>query len=190
MLRRSLGATRSMPVVSRPRTMKRRRPTLIRPVAGIAREVHAGGDVGAAVLAVLQMHRQLGEVDVGAGHHHLLHRRLVAAHLDEFRLGAQPAQDFRQQLLRRGAERLGEARAARERIADQRMAAGVLEQHRLGIAFERGGDLGQLALRRCAARSRRGRALRRNGAAGSGRSRPASPPLLPTCSRPIVALDE
>ena len=84
-----------------------------------------GGDEGAAVLAVLEMDRKLGQIDIGAGDDHLLHRRFVAADLDEFRLEAQPPEDFRQQVLRRNAEGLREARAARERVADQRMPAGV-----------------------------------------------------------------
>jgi hypothetical protein len=64
----------------------------------IAREVHAGGDVEAAILAVLQMNRKLGEVDVGAGLHHRLHRRFLARDLHDLGLAAQPAQDFGQEL--------------------------------------------------------------------------------------------
>ncbi len=77
---------------------------IILPGRRIAREVHAGGDIETAVLAVLQMDRELGEVDVGAGHHHRLHRRFLAADLDHLRLAAQPPQDLGQQLLRRHAK--------------------------------------------------------------------------------------
>ncbi len=121
-------------------------PDIILAGRRIAREVHAGGDVEAAVLAVLEMHWKLGEVDVGAGHHHGLHRCFLAADLDDLRLAAQSPQDLGQELLRRRAEGFGEARAARERVADQRIAAwaGRLEQHGFRIGFERTGNRGEL----------------------------------------------
>src|SRR5262245_65754695 len=83
-----------------------------------------------------------------AGQHHLLHRRLVAADLDEFRLEAQPAQVLGQQLLRRNAEGVRDARAARQHIADKRMAAGGFEQHGFRVGLERAGDLAQSGLAR------------------------------------------
>ena len=112
-----------MPVEARPCSMKRRRPTLYLAGRRIAREVHAGGDVEAAVLAVLEMHRKLGEVDVGAGHHDGLHRRFLAADLDDLRLAAQSPQDLGQQLLRRRRRRLWRSASgsrARCRPADSR----------------------------------------------------------------------
>ena len=51
----------------------------------VHRDVERGGDVRAAVAPVLHVHRQLRDVGVGAGEDHLLHRRLRARQLDEFR---------------------------------------------------------------------------------------------------------
>ena len=98
-----------MPASLRPRSIRRRMPTLVKPVFGIDDEVDRGGDVGRAVGAVLQMHRQRGEVGVVAGQHDLLRRRLGARDLDDLGLVAQPPLDFAQQLVRLDAEGAGDA---------------------------------------------------------------------------------
>jgi hypothetical protein len=116
----------------------------IGPAGGaVEREVDGRGDVGAAILAVLQMHRKLGEVDVGSGRDYRLHRRLFAGDLDQLGLAAQAAQDFRQELRSRHAERRGKARSARQNVASERETAGRLEQHRLRVRLQRLRDLGQ-----------------------------------------------
>ncbi len=108
---------------------------------GIAGEVHGGGNVGGAVLAVLEVDRKPGQVDVRAAQHHLLHRRPVD--LDQFRRELKPTQDLGQELLPIDAEGPRHARAAREQIADERRAAGLLEQHGLRVGLERARDLAQ-----------------------------------------------
>ena len=110
----------------------------------IAREVHGGGDEGPAVLAVLEMDRQLGQIDVRAGGDDLLDRRLAAADLDDFGLEPQAPQDFGEKLLRRDPEGASEPRTARQRVADKRVAACVVEQHSLRIGLERLGDRAEL----------------------------------------------
>ena len=67
--------------------------------------VDRGRDIGPAVGAVLQMHRQLGHVGVVAGQHHRLAGRLGARHFENLRLVAQPPLHFLQQLVRLDAER-------------------------------------------------------------------------------------
>ena len=42
-------------------------PTLVQPVARSSGEIDRGRDVGSAVLAVLQVDRQLGQIDLVAG---------------------------------------------------------------------------------------------------------------------------
>ena len=110
---------------------------------GIAGEVHRPGNVGTTVLAVLEMHGKRGQVHVRSARHHLLHRRLAAADLDQFGLEPQTPQDLGQQLLRGNPEGAGDARAARQHVAHQRKAAGFIEQHRTRIGLERGRDLGE-----------------------------------------------
>ena len=50
--------------------------------AGKQRVIDAGGNVRRAVGAVLQMHRQRGEIGLVVLEHDLLHRRLLRRHLD------------------------------------------------------------------------------------------------------------
>ena len=116
---RSLGATRSTPVSCCERSISRRRPTLVQPVLGSIDIVDRGGDIRPAVGAVLQMHRQLGDVGVVAGQHHRLAGRLGARHLENLGLVAEPPLDFLQQLVRLDAERRGEPAAAAHDVADQ-----------------------------------------------------------------------
>ena len=66
----------SMPAVRGPRSMMRRQPMLVMAAVAELHDVEAGGDIGRAVLAVLQMHRQRAEVGRLAFQHHLLHRRV------------------------------------------------------------------------------------------------------------------
>ena len=56
----------------------------------------------------------------------------------------QPPQYFGQQLLRRDAKCLRVAAPACQHIADERVATGVVEQHRLGIGLKLCRDLGEL----------------------------------------------
>ena len=111
---------------------------------GIAREIHGGGNEGAAVLAVLEVDRKGGQIHVRAGQDHLLHGRLVAADLDEFGLEAQPPEDLGKQLLRGGAKSLREPGSARQRVADEGVAAGRFEQHGFRVGLERARDLAEL----------------------------------------------
>ena len=64
---------------------------------GVVGKIHRCGNEWAAVLAVLEMDRKPAQVHAGAGRHHLLHRSLVAADLDDFRREPKAAQDFMQQ---------------------------------------------------------------------------------------------
>ncbi len=80
------------------------------------------------------MERQLGEIDVVAGDHHLLHRRVGLRHLDHRLRVRHPAGELlRQVALVVGAERRGMAAAAAADRADdlEMLGAGVLEQRRL-----------------------------------------------------------
>ena len=114
------------------------------PARRIAREIHAGRDIEPAILAMLEMHRQFGEIDIAADRDHLLYRRLFAGDLDEFRLAPQPPQDLGQELLRRHAECRGKTRTARERIADERPSRRV-EQDRPRIGVEHARYFGEFA---------------------------------------------
>ena len=101
----------------------------------------------------------------------------------------QPAQDFRQELLRRDAEGLRKPRAARQRIADERMpfaAPPVRTARPSDWLRARRRPPTACSCRRGAPVLRR-RAPRQSGAADSGRSRPGvAADVLPlTCSRPI-----
>ena len=62
--------------------MMRRQPMLV--MAGVAEphDVEAGGNIGRAILAVLQMHGQRAEIGLLAFQHHLLHRRVGGRDLD------------------------------------------------------------------------------------------------------------
>ena len=93
------------------------------------------------------MHREPRQVDVGAGHDDLLHRRALARDLDDLRLELQAAQQFLMETFRLDAEGAGDARAAGADRADELRALGpeLLEPHRLGIAVEDRRHLGQVA---------------------------------------------
>ncbi len=100
------------PVSRRPRSISRRMPTLVEPGRGSSDVIDRGRDVGRAVVAVLQMHRQRGQVDVVAG----LTRpaapaRRRATTSTSSGLLAQPAQHLGQQLA--AASRRKRARVAR-----------------------------------------------------------------------------
>ncbi len=114
--------------------------------AGIERVVDRGGNIGAAVEPVLEMHGQRREVGRLAGLDHLLHRRLAARHLDDLRLGGEAALDLGGEPLRRDAEGAGDAGAARHHIADQFLALRTrgAEMHRARIAVEDLGDAGEI----------------------------------------------
>ncbi len=131
---------------ARERSIRRRRPTLVKPVFGSITIVDRGGDIGPAVGAVLQMHRQPGQVGVGAGQHHRLAGRLGARHLEHLRLVAQPPLDLLQQLVRLDAERRRDPRAAAHDVADQFRLLGTrgAKQHRLRVALHHLGDAGEI----------------------------------------------
>ncbi len=94
---------------------------------------------------MLDVDRQGEQIDLLAGLHHLLDRRLVALEGDELRRPLQPRQQFGQQAIGRHAEGLGEARTTAGDVADQRRPLGPhgAEQHRLRIALEMGGDVAE-----------------------------------------------
>ena len=75
--------------------------------------VDGGRDIGPAVGAVLEMHRQPGHIGVLAGQHHRLARRLGARDLEHLRLVAKPPLHLFQQLGRLDAERRRDAGSGR-----------------------------------------------------------------------------
>ena len=94
--------------------------------------VDRGRDIGPAVGAVLEMHRQRGEVGVVAGQHDLLHRRLGAGDLDDLRLVAQPPQHFGSSSSGATPKARAMPRAAADDVADQLLPLRPdrAEQHR------------------------------------------------------------
>ena len=99
-------------------------------VAGVAElhDVEAGGDIGRAVLAVLQMHRQRAEIGVLALQHHLLHRRVGGRDLHRLVRIGEPLGDRRQQARLVGVERQRQPLARAHDVADQ---FGLLRPDRL-----------------------------------------------------------
>ena len=91
------------------------------------------------------MHRQRGQVGI-IGEHDLLHRRLGTRDFDDLGLVAQAPLHFRQELVRRDAERERDARPAAGHAADELLpfGAGGAEPHRLRVAFEHGRDIGEV----------------------------------------------
>jgi hypothetical protein len=104
-------------------------------------EIGRRRDVRRAVEPMLQMHRQRGEIGILL--HHFLARRV--RHLDDLGLRLQAGKHLLQQPLRRGAERVREARAAAGDVAGERSAlrAGPAEPHGLRVAFEHAGHIRQ-----------------------------------------------
>ena len=102
-------------------------------------------NIGTAVGAVLEMHRQRGQVGI-IGEHDLLHRRLGTRYFDDLGLVAQAPLHFRQKLVGRDAERERDARPAAGHAADELLpfGAGGAEPHRLRVAFEHGRDIGEV----------------------------------------------
>jgi len=113
---------------------------------GIDDVVDRGGYVGAAVGAVLEMHRQLSDVGVIAGQNHLLARRLGARDIDNVWLVAQPPLDFLQQGIRLDPERCRNTGAASHHATDKlrSLGTGGAEQHGLGITLQHFSDAAEL----------------------------------------------
>jgi hypothetical protein len=113
---------------------------------GIDDEVDARGNIGRAVGAVAKMDGKLCEIGVIAGEHHLLHRRLPARHLKNFRRVAQPTQHLGQKRIRLDAERAREPRAAAGDIGDELGAFRTerAKQHRLRVALEHSRHVGEV----------------------------------------------
>ena len=82
-------------------------------------DVEARGDVGRAVLAVLQMHRQRAEVGRLAFQHHLLNRRILGRNLDRLVRTGEPLGDRGKKPRRICVERQREPLAGAHDIADQ-----------------------------------------------------------------------
>jgi len=114
----------------------------------IDREIDRGRDIGAAILPMLQMDGQGGDIDLIAGQHHLLHRRSLRWNLDDLALARDAAHQLVDQLLGRHAEGAREPAAIGIDIAGELggFGAGLLEPHRLGIAAQPRGDIGKLDL--------------------------------------------
>ena len=141
----------------------------------IDHEVDRGGDVGAPSAPCPRWTGSVVRSASSPVQHDLLHRRLGARDIEHVGLVAQPPQQLRQELVRLDPEGARDPRAAAGDVADELLALGTdrAKQHRLGIAFEDSRDIGEVG--RLAARSRAHRpALRRSGAGGSDRHRPAS----------------
>ena len=108
------------------------------PVARVDDEVEARRDVGRTVEAVLQMHRQRGEICIIASQHNLLHGRLRMRQLDDLRRGPQAPLHFRKQRVLRYAEGKRKPRAVCGHVGDELLALGAdgSEQHRLRIVLD------------------------------------------------------
>ena len=92
------------------------------------------------------MDRKRGEIGVIAGEDDLLHRRLDAGDIAHVGLAAQPPQQFGQELVRLDPEGARDPGPATGDVADEFLALGAdrAEQHRFGIAFEDGRDIGEV----------------------------------------------
>ena len=112
----------------------------------IDRVVDRRRQIRRAVIGVLHVERQPGEIDVVAGDHDLLHRRVGLRHLDHRLRGRHPAGEFLRQVALVGrAERGGMAAAAAADRADdlEMLGAGVLEQRRLRRGLDDRADVGE-----------------------------------------------
>ena len=116
------------------------------PGRGIDRIVDGGGEIRRAVIDVLHVERQSGEVDVVARDHHLLHRRVGLRHLDHRLRGRHAAREFLRQVALVGHAEGGgvAAAAAADRPDDLEMlGTGVLEQRRLRRCLDHRADVRQ-----------------------------------------------
>jgi hypothetical protein len=117
------------------------------PIDRIDRIVDRGGNVGRAVVLVLHMEREPGEVDGLAGENHLLHGRLALRNLKRFLRILHPAGVLggeRAHITK--AESCRQATAAAANSADdlESLRPGILEQGRLRRRFDHGTDIGQV----------------------------------------------
>ncbi len=94
--------------------------------------------IAAAVIGVLRMERQLGEIDVLAGDLDIVHRGVAGRHLDQRLRAREPSEIFVVELVLAGLEGGGEALAVARGLGDQLdlLGAGLLEQHRLVGALD------------------------------------------------------
>ncbi len=115
-------------------------PTLVQPVLRVDDEVDRGRDIGPAVGAVAEMHRQLGEVGILAGEHDLLRGCFGTHDLEDLRLALQAALDFANQRARLDTESACEPGAAAGDVRDQLLPlrSDRAEHHRTRVAFEDG----------------------------------------------------
>ena len=112
----------------------------------IDRIVDGRRQIRRAVVLVLHVERQPGQVDGVAGEHDLLHRRLGLRNLDHrLRVRHPPPEFLRKIALVARAERGGvTAAAAADRADDLEMLGpGILEQCRLGRGLDHGADVGE-----------------------------------------------
>ncbi len=112
-----------------------------------AGDVDAGGDVRRAVLAVLEMNGKPGEVGIGAGQHHLMHRRLTARYFHRRDGRFDPRQDFLEQVVFRHVEGERQPPPRAHHIAGEfrLLRPGLADQHRLRVAVEMSGDVDEVA---------------------------------------------
>jgi hypothetical protein len=117
-------------------------------MAGVAElhDVEAGGNVGRAVFAVLQMHRQRAEIGLLALQHHLLHRGVRRRDLHRLVRTGETLRDRREQPCLVGVERKRKTLARSHDVADQLglLRADRLEPGRARIAVQHGADLDQI----------------------------------------------
>ena len=94
--------------------------------------------IAAAVIGVLRMERQLGQIDVLAGDFYVVNRRVAGRHLDQRLRAGEPSEIFVVELVLAGLEGGGEALAVAGGLGDQfdLLGAGLLEQHRLVGALD------------------------------------------------------
>ena len=111
----------------------------------VAHIIDRGRDVGRAVEPMRQMHGQRGEIDLIAGQHDLLHRRIGARDLDQLGLVLEALDHLGHELGRLDAEGQRHPRPAADDIAHQ---LGLLrprgfEPDRV-VAFELGSEIGEI----------------------------------------------
>jgi len=108
------------------------------PVSRIDAVIYRRGDIGRAIIGMLQVSGHFGEISVRAREYDFLHRGFILLQFDQFGFELEAALDLGEEFVGRDAERLGEATAAGGHVADERDAgiAGLLEPDSLRISVQ------------------------------------------------------
>ena len=119
---------------------------LVWPVFAEPHDIEAGGDIGRAVLAVLQMHRQRTKIGLLALQHHLLHRSVLGRDFHWLVRIREPSSDRRKQPALVGVERERQSLARSHNVADQLcfFRSDRLEPGRARVAVEHLADVDQI----------------------------------------------